>query len=182
MNREQCWWLVSSFCFIVIIGFVDYVSGYEISLSILYLGPISLVAWFVNQRLALLVALLCAIVWLFADIYTGNPYSNALIPYWNMVVRLGIFIVVAVLLSELKKTLEQQSRVISDLQKALAEIKTLSGLLPICGWCKHVRDDRGYWKQVELYIEEHSDVKFSHFMCPRCAENFKKEPEAPPKC
>ena len=48
------------------------------------------------------------------------------------------------------------------------QIKTLHGLLPICAWCKNVRDDQGYWKQIESYVESHSDATFSHGMCPEC--------------
>lgn len=56
----------------------------------------------------------------------------------------------------------------TELQQALAQIKTLSGLLPICTHCKKVRDDRGYWQQVEVYIRDHSTLEFSHGLCPDC--------------
>ncbi len=51
---------------------------------------------------------------------------------------------------------------------ALAKIKVLSGLLPICSWCKKVRDDTGYWNQLESYVREHSEANFSHGICPEC--------------
>jgi hypothetical protein len=53
-----------------------------------------------------------------------------------------------------------------------SEIHALSGLLPICAWCKNIRDDRGYWKQIESYIETHTEAVFSHGMCPECAKKF----------
>ena len=55
---------------------------------------------------------------------------------------------------------------------ALEEIKALSGLLPICASCKKIRDDKGYWNQLESYIEEHSEASFSHGLCPDCTENL----------
>jgi CHASE3 domain sensor protein len=58
----------------------------------------------------------------------------------------------------------------NELQKALSEIKTLSGLLPICASCKKIRDDNGYWNQLELYIRDHSQAEFSHSICPTCAD------------
>ena len=58
------------------------------------------------------------------------------------------------------------------LEKALAEIRTLSGMLPICASCKKIRDDKGYWNQIESYISEHSDAIFSHSICPDCAEKM----------
>lgn len=56
------------------------------------------------------------------------------------------------------------------LEKALDEVKTLQGLLPICSYCKRIRDDEGYWNQIEIYIDKHSDVVFSHSICPACAK------------
>jgi len=55
-----------------------------------------------------------------------------------------------------------------ELEKALAEIKTLRGILPICSHCKKIRDDEGYWNQMELYISKHSEAEFSHGICPKC--------------
>ena len=55
---------------------------------------------------------------------------------------------------------------------SLTEIKTLSGLLPICAKCKKIRDDKGYWKQIEEYISTHSDAEFSHSICPQCAKEL----------
>jgi two-component system cell cycle response regulator len=59
-----------------------------------------------------------------------------------------------------------------DLQHALSEVKTLSGLLPICASCKKIRDDQGYWNQIETYMAKRIDVKFSHGLCPNCAKKF----------
>jgi hypothetical protein len=60
----------------------------------------------------------------------------------------------------------------NELQKALADLKTLSGLLPICASCKKIRDDNGYWNQIEAYIRDHSEAEFSHSICPECAEKL----------
>jgi PAS domain S-box-containing protein len=75
-------------------------------------------------------------------------------------------------ISERKRAAEEREKLIVDLQKALQDIKTLSGLLPICASCKKIRDDRGYWNILEQYISEHSDAKFSHGLCPDCAERM----------
>lgn len=60
----------------------------------------------------------------------------------------------------------------AELAEAVATAKTLSGLLPICSWCKQVRDDQGYWHQVEAYLKNHTDATFTHGVCAKCAENF----------
>jgi phosphoserine phosphatase RsbU/P len=57
---------------------------------------------------------------------------------------------------------------VNELQAALANVRTLSGLLPICAYCKRIRDDRDYWTQIEQYLAEYSDAQFSHGICPEC--------------
>jgi hypothetical protein len=61
------------------------------------------------------------------------------------------------------------------LQETLARVKTLSGLIPICGWCKNIRSDEGFWHTVEDYVRSHSEVTFTHGVCPSCQEKFKDE-------
>lgn len=68
-----------------------------------------------------------------------------------------------------------RERLIVELQQALAEVKTLSGLLPICSYCKKIRDDKGYWNQLERYISKHADVLFSHGICPECLKKYYPE-------
>ena len=74
---------------------------------------------------------------------------------------------------EKRKQIEaEREKLIRNLQAALAEVKLLSGFLPICTSCKKIRDDRGYWNQIESYISTHSDVEFSHSVCPECAQKL----------
>jgi uncharacterized PurR-regulated membrane protein YhhQ (DUF165 family) len=67
---------------------------------------------------------------------------------------------------------KERDRVIKELQKALSEVKTLRGFIPICASCKNIRDDKGYWKKIEEYIQSHSDAEFSHSICPDCAKKL----------
>lgn len=71
-------------------------------------------------------------------------------------------------ITERKQIEQDRERLISELQDALAEVRILSGLLPICSHCKKIRDDKGYWNQIESYISKHSEAKFSHGLCPEC--------------
>jgi DNA-binding response OmpR family regulator len=70
---------------------------------------------------------------------------------------------------------KEQRKLISELEKALAEIRTLKGLIPICASCKKIRDDEGFWNQLEVYIGKHTDAVFSHGICPECAEELYPE-------
>jgi len=84
-----------------------------------------------------------------------------------------------VLRSELENEIDQKERVekqreilIKELKEALNEIKTLRGILPICANCKKIRDDEGYWNILETYVEKHSEVSFSHGICPECIQTL----------
>jgi hypothetical protein len=72
-------------------------------------------------------------------------------------------------ISEHKKMTERK------LEKAIDDVKILSGLIPICSSCKNIRDDEGYWNQIEAYIHEHSEAEFSHGLCPDCSEKMHKQ-------
>ena len=63
----------------------------------------------------------------------------------------------------------ENQRLLGELREALDNVQVLSGLLPICAWCKKIRDDKGYWNQIENYVRDHSEAEFSHSICPDCA-------------
>ena len=79
------------------------------------------------------------------------------------------FIAVKEDITQRKQAEEEREKLIKELQFALDNVKTLQGLIPICANCKKIRDDSGYWQQVENYIQRHSDAKFTHGICPECA-------------
>ncbi len=102
------------------------------------------------------------------DIVTGlqagaNDYVTKPFHKEEMLARVRI----GVQMVELQRNLLERVKELSD---ALARVKTLNGLLPICGFCKKIRNDSDYWQQVEEYIAKHSDVQFSHSICPECFE------------
>jgi integral membrane sensor domain MASE1 len=87
-------------------------------------------------------------------------------------VFLGITTIMCISISSL---ISERSYLMHELRDSLAHVRTLSALLPMCSWCKKIRDDRGYWQEVEAYIYEHSDVAFSHGVCPDCFSKYKSE-------
>ena len=72
------------------------------------------------------------------------------------------------------------ARHVCDLTQALSHVRQLHGLLPICGYCKKIRDDQNYWHRVETYIANHTDVRFSHGVCPDCTARIKAEMQRDP--
>lgn len=98
-----------------------------------------------------------------ADGYMARPISNRELLAWVRAMERII------------RAERERDRLIRELQEALASIKVLRGLLPICSHCKKIRDDKGYWKQVEVYIREHSEAEFSHGLCPDCVRKLYPE-------
>jgi CheY-like chemotaxis protein len=93
-----------------------------------------------------------------ASDYITKPFDRA-----ELLARVKI----GVGMVELQQTLQAK---VQELRDALEQVKLLSGFLPICSYCKKIRDDKNYWEQVESYITKHSEAKFSHGICPQCFE------------
>lgn len=79
------------------------------------------------------------------------------------------------LIEEKRRIEEEKEKLIVELREALEKVKTLKGLIPICSHCKKIRDDKGYWEKIEVYIRNHTEVDFTHGICPECME--KKFPQ-----
>jgi PAS domain S-box-containing protein len=117
--------------------------------------------------------------------YYENPVltrdgEQLIIAFHNTVLYDSSHSIVGILFSgeditERKLAEQEKQKLIADLQKALSEVKKLSGFLPICASCKKIRDDTGYWNEVERYIGEHSEAKFSHGICPDCMRKLYPE-------
>jgi len=103
----------------------------------------------------------------------SGAFSVSMLP-WSLAFTL-LSAVIGILWAKILQADEEKSEIILDLQKALDRVKTLNGLLPICASCKKIRDDRGYWNQIEAYIEAYSEAQFSHGICPECAEKLYPE-------
>lgn len=97
-----------------------------------------------------------------ADDYVAKPFNRA---------ELHARLQVGERIIELQRKLSQR---VKELEEALRHVKKLQGMLPICSYCKKVRDDKNYWQQVEEYVTERSDAIFSHSVCPECAEKHLK--------
>jgi PAS domain S-box-containing protein len=78
-------------------------------------------------------------------------------------------------ISRQKQAEFERQQLIQSLMNASKQVRTLTGLLPICATCKRIRDDKGYWQQVETYLAKHSEITFSHSICPACAEDYERQ-------
>jgi DNA-binding NtrC family response regulator len=78
------------------------------------------------------------------------------------------------LIRSIRYAIERQ-KLVTQLEKSLNEIKTLRGLLPMCAWCRKIRNDKGYWQGLEAYIQAHTDTAFTHGICPECMKKVYPE-------
>jgi hypothetical protein len=89
----------------------------------------------------------------------------------SLIMLVGV-ILIGPIFKEITRSEAKQRELALELQAAMSNIKILSGLLPICASCKKIRDDKGYWNQMETYISEHSEALFTHAICPECGRKL----------
>jgi diguanylate cyclase (GGDEF)-like protein len=120
-KQDAIFFLMSGLFLVVLLGIIDKITGSEISFSIFYLIPILFVTWFSNRWVGVFISGASAIAWLMADLMAGQIYSHWTIPYWNAIMRFGIFLINVYILSRLKGALE--------LEKMLSGIDRLTGMI-----------------------------------------------------
>ncbi len=91
---------------------------------------------------------------------------------WHTTRLIAYFVALLSIFAIYKNIEKQKENIFNELEDALKNIKVLKGFLPICASCKNIRDDKGYWQQIESYIRDHSEAEFSHGICPECAEKL----------
>jgi diguanylate cyclase (GGDEF)-like protein len=117
---KPTFWLIGGIGLVGILCIIDTISGYEVSFSLFYIIPISLVSWKTNRSLGVTISLLSAAAWLFADVIAGNSYSNKIIFLWNSCIRLGFFIIIVQLLTVIKRGIEHE--------RELSRIDSMTGV------------------------------------------------------
>jgi hypothetical protein len=128
---------------VVVLGFVDYVTGYELGFLLFYFLPIAVTAWKVGRISSYMISILSTMVWFLSDI-SSHPYSNVLFAFWNTIMRLLSFLIIAYFTSKIKFLLGKKLEAPQDL---LRQVKMPNGLIPICASCKKIRDDKGDWQR-----------------------------------
>ena len=103
-TRNKIFWAAVGFVLILLLGFIDWITGFEVNVSLFYLIPIALVTWYTNRELSLVMSGLSAIVWFLADILAGNTYSVVWLYLWNTLIRLGFYLIVVLLIVSLKRS------------------------------------------------------------------------------
>jgi hypothetical protein len=154
--------LFAAFCFagIVCVGMVDYLTAFDMSLSVFYAVPVIFGVWFVGRWTGICSALLAVAAWSLADRLSGHQFSNGWIPIWNACVRLSFLMLIV--------TGAYYTR--RQLQQTQARTVALERALPVCTCCKKIRDEEGAWLDVETFVMEHLATQPAQKLCPDCAK------------
>jgi K+-sensing histidine kinase KdpD len=175
-TRISTWLLVLAvIACVVALGIVDLVTGYELNFFVFYFLPVSVAAWCLGFPAAVGAAVLSAIVWSGADLFSGHVYSSHAYAVWNTVIRLLAFLVIGWSVARVRQGLVRERETAEALRQAISELKVLETFLPICAQCKKIRNKEGVWQDLEIYIGQHSNTQFSHGYCPECARRALEE-------
>jgi hypothetical protein len=172
MLKSRPFSIIITLCLIAVIGIIDYITGIELNFFVFYYIPISIAAWYIDKKWAIINSVLSALTWTSIDIISQHNYSHWSLFFWNGGIRFISYITLAVGLFLIRKLLEVEKDLTRSLQITLEEIKMLKGFLPICASCKNIRNDRGYWEKIEQYISSHSEAEFTHTLCPDCVKKL----------
>jgi diguanylate cyclase (GGDEF)-like protein len=147
--------LFSGFVLTGIIGFIDYLTGYEFAFSVFYVIPIAIVTWQTSLSLGVVTSLLGALLWLGVDMALAHPYSHNFVPIWNAFIRLSFFLIITVLLSKLRKSLRRE--------KELASVDNLTGAF----------NSRMFYELVQIEINHFKRYKAPFALVYIDLDNFK---------
>ncbi len=152
-------------CFALAIFIIDSLLPLGIAGGVPYILVILISLWAHRKRLPVHMAI-AATVLTIIGFYLSPTGGEEL---WKVLTNRALDLIaiwLVAILSVQRRTFHEEN------EKALQEIKILSGFLPICASCKKIRDDKGYWNQIESYIRDHSEAEFSHGICPDCAKKL----------
>jgi hypothetical protein len=177
MKKQLPLWLWTTIVYmnLIIVGILDWMTGYEVSFFVFYFIPILLCSWYMGLAYTTVLSVISALVWSTADILSGHIYTSNLYVVWNTLVRLTSFLMIGWIVYRMKEGFNREKKSAEELRRALSEIKVLEAFLPICAQCKKIRNQQGEWLQMEVYIGQHSNTHFSHGYCPDCAKKAMEE-------
>jgi hypothetical protein len=167
---------------LVIMSYIDYITGYELVFSAAYLIPVSLCAWNFGRQAIWYMSAASGFASWFVDVLSGHSYSQFMVQYWNGFTCFLISIVTGLILQRLKRTLEEQTRMNSDLQRALEDLKNSTeeirklqnGLQVVCAWTHRIKVGEE-WMTPDQFLKTQLHLKLSHGMSPEASRQFEEE-------
>jgi hypothetical protein len=168
---------LTALAMLVAVTTVDVLTPYELGFSAFYVLPVLIATWGVGTSRGLGFALLSACCWYCVDLTSGRILTHEFYRIWDTLNHLLSYSLIAVVTGRLKQAFQGKQALRENLDLTLRNVKELEGLLPLCAWCKKVRNDEGYWQELEAYLQPRSKTAFSHGICPECAAKLRTENE-----
>lgn len=163
-----------SFAILALVAVGDCITAWYYIFDFFYLIPLSVATVYLGRRAGMLMSLICTAAWTVALATQGHPVvrqhpdPTLLVWVWNFLMRMVVQSSFVWLLDRLIHDAERQRKLASELRAALDHVNQLRDLIPICAWCKRVRNDAGYWQHVDQYLQERDLATFTHGICPEC--------------
>jgi hypothetical protein len=159
VNARDACSIALAFLFLAIVTWLDYATGYEISVFALYAFPIAGIVWAVNMAWGVVLSVLASAAWLWADFADGHNYPHAWIRWERASMNLVVFVFIAFSFARFKRNLARKNR----------QVKQLEGILPVCISCNRISDAHGHWTDLDTYLRAHSNAQPESRLCPDCA-------------
>jgi hypothetical protein len=172
--------IVGCFLMLGVLGWLDYITGYEMSFFVFYSVPVGLAAWYVGWWPAIGVALGATVSWLLADYFGGAKYSAPFFYYWNSTIHFLAFIINAVTIAKIKNDLDRQRALAVELESARENLRTISTLLPVCPACGRPRDRAEGAAEDEAAALARACPELAGALCADCASDGAKAAPATP--
>jgi K+-sensing histidine kinase KdpD len=148
---------------------LDWAFPRGVAIDALYIVPVLLSLRMQRTSSIIATAAACSVL-IVLGFFISAPGADLWKSVFNRFISVAALWICVLLGIRYQVMVAKREKAVREREKALEEIKILSGLLPICAWCKKVRDDDGYWTQIETYISSHSQASFSHGICPECRQ------------
>jgi hypothetical protein len=161
------------------IGVLDAITPFELGFSAFYVIPVLIASWGIGTSRGLAFALLSACCWYCVDLTSGRPFQHEFYRAWDTFNHLMSYTLIAFVTGNLKEAFHREHELREDRDRALRNVRELEGLLPICAWCKKVRDDAGYWQELEAYLGPRTKTSFTHGICPECVKELHAGAQGP---
>ena len=164
-------------CLGIIVGIcvVECKTPDQLSIATLYFFPVGWATWVGGVRWGAVATISASAAWGIANYATSPVYDHIGYRAWTITNDLIVYGFLVGLVDRAHRLLDAQREATEALRQALEEVRTLECLLPVCAWCKRVRDDKGYWGQIEDYLTKNRGTLLSHGICPECAEASRRE-------
>lgn len=153
-NISPIYWIGIS----IVLVFIDYLKGPFIQFPVTYLIPVALASWYHGRLWGIIFAVILPLLRFWYSAFLWDVPWTVIEASLNGAIRILILLTFALLID----------RVAAQTRELKKEVQALEGLLPICSFCKKIRDEVGRWEQIETYISKHSPADFSHGVCPDC--------------